>query len=427
MVKVRFAPSPTGYLHIGGARTALFNWMYARAQSGKFVLRIEDTDIHRSKKEYVDEILESMKWLGLDWDEIYFQSERFDIYQQYAQQLLSQGVAYKDGDAIILKIPDTDVRIYDIIRGEITFDSSLIKDQVLIKSDGSPAYSFACVLDDYLMGITHIIRGEDHISNTPKQVLICHALGITPPKYAHLPLILGEDGERLSKRNGAVAVSEYKSMGFLPEALVNYLMLLGWSPGNNQEIMSLSSAIKRFSIKKINKAAAIFSMEKLKWINSQYIKKMEPIRLAGLLKPFLKEKGYISDDFDTKKLEKMAELYKRRLPTLMDFLERADFLFLDKISIEKEAAEKYLQQDKSQEFALLAERLQDLSVFDEKTTEKAFREVVAELGIPASELVHPVRVVLTGRAVGPGLFETMAVLGKEKTITRLKQYVYQKK
>jgi len=424
MVKVRFAPSPTGYLHIGGARTALFNWMYARAQSGKFVLRIEDTDTHRSRKEYVDEILESMKWLGLDWDELYFQSERFDIYRQYAQQLLSEGVAYKDGDAIILKIPDTDVTVYDIIRGEITFDSSLIKDQVLIKSDGSPAYSFACVLDDHLMGITHVIRGEDHISNTPKQVLICQVLGIKPPKYAHLPLILGKDGERLSKRNGAVAVSEYKAMGFLPEALVNYLMLLGWSPGNNQEIMSLSFAIKRFSIKKINKAAAIFSMEKLKWINSQYIKKMESIRLAELLKPILKEKGYISDDFDIKILEKMAELYKRRLPTLMDFLERADFLFLDKISIEKEAAEKYLTQDKSKEFALLAKKLDNLSIFDEKTTEKAFREVVAELGISSSELVHPVRVVLTGRAVGPGLFETMAVLGKEKTICRLKQYIH---
>jgi len=253
MVKVRFAPSPTGYLHIGGARTALFNWMYAKAVGGQFVLRIEDTDQQRSKKEFEDEILDSMKWLGLDWDDLVYQSKRFDIYKEHAQKLLEEEKAYKDGDAILLKILPQEVKIYDLIRGEITFDTSnfivrnddgspvlnedgsaRLKDEVLIKADGSPSYSFCCAIDDALMGITCVIRGEDHISNTPKQIVIYQALGFKVPKFAHLPLILDDSGGRLSKRTGAVAVSDYQKQGFLPEALVNYLMLLGWSPGNNQ-------------------------------------------------------------------------------------------------------------------------------------------------------------------------------------------------
>ncbi len=244
MIKVRFAPSPTGYLHIGGARTALFNWMYARAQEGKFVLRIEDTDRQRSRQEFVDEILDSMRWLGLEWDELYYQSERFDLYRERAQTLLEQGKAYKDGDAVILKMPLQEIKIDDLIRGEIVFDTATIKDQVLIKSDGSPTYSFACVVDDAAMEISHVIRGEDHISNTPKQIMIYQALGLKPPKFAHLPLIMGDEG-RLSKRTGAVAVTDYRKEGFLPEAIVNYLMLLGWSPGGNQEKIELASAVKK--------------------------------------------------------------------------------------------------------------------------------------------------------------------------------------
>ncbi|MBU4334808.1 MAG: glutamate--tRNA ligase, partial [Candidatus Omnitrophica bacterium] len=278
MIKVRFAPSPTGYLHIGSARTALFNWMYAKSQKGKFVLRIEDTDLQRSSKEFVDEILASMKWLGLEWDELYFQSERFDIYKEYAQKLLKEGKAYESAGAIILKMPKQEVKIYDLIRGEINFDTAnfmvrnedgstaldekgepVLKDEVLIKADGSPSYSFCCVIDDALMEISHVIRGEDHISNTPKQIVMYEALGFNPPKFAHLPLIMGEDGGRLSKRTGAVAVSDYKANGFIAEALINYLLLLGWSPGNDQEKISITNAIKMFSIKKVNKAAAVFS------------------------------------------------------------------------------------------------------------------------------------------------------------------------
>jgi len=419
MIKVRFAPSPTGYLHIGGARTALFNWMYARAQNAKFVLRIEDTDRQRSEKKFEEEILDSLKWLGMDWDELYYQSQRSDIYHEHAKKLLDESKAYKEGEAVILKMLQQEVKIFDLIRGEIVFDTSLIKDQVLIKSDGSPTYSFACVVDDFLMEISHVIRGEDHISNTPKQVMIYNALGFKLPKYAHLPLIMGEEGGRLSKRTGAVAVSDYRKQGYLSGALVNALMLLGWSPGNDQEVVPLQTAIKKFSIKKVNKAAAIFSMDKLKWLNSQYIRQMETDQLIELLMPRLKEKGYINGNFDSQRLKSIVDLFKGRLTTLDDFLEWTDFVFIDQLTIDEESRAKHLSQDKSKEFNLLSERIEKIEPYSVDSVEKAFRSVVEELGIKASELVHPVRVALTGRAVGPGLFETMTVLGKEKTVERL--------
>jgi len=421
MVKVRFAPSPTGLLHIGGARTALFNWMYAKSQNGKFVLRIEDTDQSRSKAEFLDEILDSMKWLGLDWDEFYKQSERFDLYREHAQKLLSEGKAYKDGEAIILKVPEKTVKLYDLIRGEIEFDSATIKDQVLMKSDGSPTYSLACVVDDALMEISCVVRGEDHISNTPKQILIYEALGFKVPKFAHLPLILGNDGGRMSKRTGAVAVSEYRKMGFLPEAMVNYLMLLGWSPGNDQEVVEMKDALKKFTVKKINKAAAMFSMDKLKWVNSQYIKKMNDDDLMKHVVPFLKEKGYINDDYDSNDLKVVVKLFKGRISTLNEFLDWADFIFLDKPHMDPKAQQEHLSKDRKKEFELFCDRLNGIDPFEAQSIEKTFRELVEELGLKTSDLVHPVRVALTGKAVGPGLFETIAVLGKDKTIQRLTQ------
>ncbi len=446
MIKVRFAPSPTGFLHIGGARTALFNYMYARSQQGQFVLRIEDTDRERSKPEYVDEILDSMKWLGFSWDEIYFQSHRFDLYKEYAQKLLDEGKAYKEEGAVILKMsappasigvgetspsadrdadkgveggPSQIIKWFDLIRGEIKFDIDTIKDQVLIKSDGSPTYSFACVVDDFLMEISHVIRGEDHISNTPKQIAIYQALGLKAPKFAHLPLIMGSEGGRLSKRTGATAVTDYRKMGFLPEAIVNYLMLLGWSPGENQEIVKFEDAIRKFSIKKVNKAAAEFSMDKLTWINSQYIKKMDVRKLTEGVIPFLKGKGWIEDGFDRAWLEGVVRLYQNRFTTLIDFLEWTEFLFSEKYHFDSEAKEKYLSQEKAKEFRLLAQKLESLEEFNIVSTEKVFRELVADLQIQASDLVHPVRVMLTGKSLGPGLFETMSILGKEKTIRRL--------
>ncbi|HOD12096.1 MAG TPA: glutamate--tRNA ligase [Candidatus Omnitrophota bacterium] len=420
-MKVRFAPSPTGYLHIGGARTALFNWMYARSQKGMFVLRIEDTDLERSKKEYLDEIVDSMKWLGLSWDEFYLQSERFDIYRQHAQKLLDEGKAYKDGEAVILKIPAREIKLYDLIRGEIVFDSETIKDQVLMKSDGSPTYSFACVVDDALMEITHVIRGEDHISNTPKQMMIYEALGFKAPKFAHLPLIMDAEGGRMSKRTGAVAVTEYRNLGFVADGIVNYLMLLGWSPGPNQEIVSLEKAVQNFSIKKVNKAAAVFSMDKLLWVNSQHIKNMSLDRLTDSLIPLLRQKNFIGESFDRPALEKVVALFKGRLSTLNDFIDWADFVFLEQLVIRQEDKQKYLSQNRKKEFETLAQEFEKLTEFTPQSAESAFRDVVARLSISSSDLVHPVRVALTGKSVGPGLFETMSLLGKERTIKRLQE------
>lgn len=440
MVKVRFAPSPTGYLHIGGARTALFNWMYAKAVGGQFVLRIEDTDQQRSKKEFEEEILDSMKWLGLDWDELYYQSERFDIYKEHAQKLVDEGKAYKDGNAVLLKMTEQEVKIYDLIRGEIVIDTSnfivrdddgrpvltedgsqKLKDEVLLKADGSPAYSFCCAVDDALMGITCVIRGEDHISNTPKQILIYQALGLKVPKFAHLPLILDESGGRMSKRTGAVAVSDYRKQGYLSEALVNYLMLLGWAPGNNQEMIEMSSAVKKFSIKKVNKAAAAFSMDKLNWLNNQYLKKMDTDKFIEIITPQLKEKGYIKENFDMQTLKNSVDLFKGRVTTLNDFLDWTEFVFVDDYYKDEEACQKHLSDNKAKEFTLLSERFAGTEPFDVEATEKTFRELVDELGVKASDLVHPIRVALTGRAVGPGLFDTIALLGKEKTVKRLSE------
>ena len=424
MTRVRFAPSPTGFLHIGGARTALFNWMYAKSQAGQFILRIEDTDLVRSKKEFLDEILDSLQWLGLKWDELYFQSQRFDIYREHANKLLSEGKAYKEGEAVILKMPaQQTIKLYDLIRGEIQFDSAEIKDQVLIKSDGSPTYSFACVIDDALMNISCVIRGEDHISNTPKQILMYQALDYKIPKFAHLPLIMGEEGGRLSKRTGATAVTDYRKMGFLPEAIVNYLMLLGWSPGGNQEVVKVSSAVKNFSIKKINKAGAIFSMDKLEWINSQYIKQADTTALTQLILPFVREKQISVEKIAGTDLERVVELYKPRMNTLTDFLDWTQFIFTDDLQISPELKEKFFSKDCSKEFSLLAQRLGEIKDFTGAACEEVFRNLVAQLQIKSSDLVHPVRVALTGNEVGPGLFDTMTILGKEKTIQRLKKAI----
>ena len=440
MVRVRFAPSPTGFLHIGGARTALFNWMYAKAQGGQFILRIEDTDKVRSKPEYLEEIIESMKWLGLTWDEFYKQSDRFELYRQYADKLLSEGKAYKDGEAVLLRMPREEIIIDDLIRGRITFDTSffykrnennevimepdgkqpVLKDEVLIKTDGSPSYSFACVVDDFLMEISHVIRGEDHISNTPKQVVIYKALGFKYPKFVHLPLIMDPEGGRMSKRAGATAVTEYRTQGYLPQAIVNYLMLLGWSPGNNQEKVLMASALKTFSVKKINKAGAAFSIEKLQWLNSQYIKEMDTVQLTEILAPLVAAK-YPGTSIQGKDLEHVVQLYKGRMSTLLDFLDWTDFIFNDQVHFEDEVKSKHLAQDMHKEFDLLAERLSGIENFNVKTAEEAFRGVVAQLGIEAGILVHPVRVALTGKAVGPGLFDTMVVLGKDRTVRRLKE------
>lgn len=425
MVRVRFAPSPTGNLHIGGGRTALFNWLFAQSQKGKFILRIEDTDKGRSKKEFVEEILFSLKWLGFNWDELYYQSQRFDRYRLYADKLLKAGLAYiekspEGKEAIIFKVNPQKIKVNDLIRGQIEFDASLIKPQVLIKSDATPTYNFACVVDDAEMNITHIIRGDDHISNTPKQVLLYQALGLELPKFAHLPLIMGMDGGRLSKRTGATAISDYRKMGYLPEALANYLLLLSWSPGNNRELVSIKEAVELFDIKNVNRTAAAFDLKKLDWINNQYLKSADPEKLADELIPLLIGKSYINkDNFDRGYIITLVKLFQARLARLNDFVDWADFFFLDEPVMDEAAKEKYLVQDLSKEFKLFSQRLNTLASFDIVNIEASFRKLVAELGIEAKKLIHPIRVALTGKTIGPGLFEVIYYLGKERSSKRL--------
>jgi len=425
MVRVRFAPSPTGNLHIGGGRTALFNWLFSQSQKGKFVLRIEDTDKERSKKEFVDEILFSLKWLGFDWDELYYQSERFDRYRMHADKLLKSGLAYiekspEGKEAVIFKVPAGKIKVNDLVRGQIEFDSSLIKDQVLIKSDGTPTYNFACVVDDAEMNITHIIRGDDHISNTPKQVMFYEALGFPLPYFAHLPLIMGVDGGRLSKRTGATAISDYRRMGYLPEALVNYLLLLSWSPGGNREIVGLKEAVELFDIRNVNKTAATFDLKKLDWINNQYLKDADPQKLLDELMPLLVDKGYIKKEgYDRGYVLGLIKLFQPRLAHINDFADWADFFFVEEVAMDPAARDKFLSRDLSKEFNLFIAGLEGLSDFSVENIEKCFRGLVSELNIEAKVLIHPLRVALTGKTIGPGLFELIYHLGMERTKRRL--------
>lgn len=427
MVRVRFAPSPTGNLHIGGARTALFNWVFAQSQKGQFVLRIEDTDQERSKKEFVDEILFSLGWLGFKWDEVHYQSQRFDLYREYADKLLKAGKAYierspEGKEAVIFKITPQKIQVSDIIRGNIEFDSSTIKDQVLIKSDGTPTYNFACVVDDALMNITHIIRGDDHISNTPKQVLFYEALGFALPEFAHLPLIMGIDGGRLSKRTGATAISDYRKMGYLSESLVNYLLLLSWAPGADQVLISMQEAIKQFELKDVNKTAATFDIKKLDWINNQYLKNADPQKLLEQLLPLLREKKYVGEgDFDKAYILQLIKLFQARLPRLNDFVDWADFFFVEEVNIDPAARQKYLTKDLTKEFGLFVAELEGLKDFSIENIEKCFRDTVAKENIEAKVLIHPIRVALTGKTIGPGLFEVIYYLGLARTKARLEK------
>jgi glutamyl-tRNA synthetase len=425
MVRVRFAPSPTGSLHIGGARTCLFNWLYAQAKNGRFILRIEDTDKLRSKKEYLDEILASLNWLGFKWDEIYYQGQRFALYREYAEKLLKSGAAYversEDGkEAVIFRVTPQEIKIKDLIRGEIEFQAESIKDQVLIKSDGTPAYNFACVVDDAAMNITQVIRGDDHISNTPKQVLLYNALGFPLPEFAHLPLILGAGGGRLSKRTGATSIGDYRKMGYLAASLTNYLLLLSWSPGTNREIIGIEEAVKIFDIKDVNKTAAAFDLDKLSWLNNQYLKKEDSEKLTDAIIPLLMEKQYIREDnFDRDYIVSLVKLFQPRLARINDFMDWADFFFVRDIQIDPQAQEKYLSSDLSREFRIFIKRLDELKEFEVAEIESSFRSMICEMGIESKALIHPIRVALTGKTIGPGLFEVIYYLGRERTKQRL--------
>jgi glutamyl-tRNA synthetase len=426
MVRVRFAPSPTGFLHIGSARTALFNWLYARHTGGKFLLRVEDTDLKRSESRFLDEILEDLKWLGLDWDEdLLFQSRRFGVYREKAEELAARGRAYRDGDAYLFRVdPGRTVTYEDSIHGRITVETDTIKDQVLIKSDGSPTYNFSCVIDDAHMGITHILRGDDHISNTPKQVLLYEAFGLEPPRFGHMPLILGPDGSKLSKRHGGVSVEEYKKEGFLPEALANYLILLGWMPRDGREVMSLEEAVRLFEISEMNDVQARFDLQKLRWLNGAHIQKGSDAELLPLVRSQLAASGIDAARFDDAYLARVLALYRVRLKTLGEFPGMTDFFFREDFAVEEDGKRHLADAEGRGFLGALAERLEGLSAFSHDAVEKVFRDFAKERGLKAGRIIHPARAAVSGKTKGAGLFEMMEVLGRERTLERMRRVAH---
>lgn len=426
-IKTRFAPSPTGFLHIGGVRTALFCFLYARAQGGQFLLRIEDTDRLRSEQRFTDEITESMKWLGLKWDnELVFQSKRLERYQQVADELIKQNLVYEEvlesKKALKFRMPKQETTFHDLVHGEVKFDASLFEDMVIMKSDGYPTYHFACVVDDHDMEISHVIRGDDHLSNTPRQICLFKALGWKLPHYAHLPLIMGEDGTPLSKRHGAVALSSYKAEGYLPEGLLNYLALLGWGPGDNQEFFKLEDLIKKFSIKRINKANTRFDIKKLEWVNAQHIKKLPETEYIQKITEFYPAE---SKAMGSEKWKKLALLYRNRIKNFSDLKEEASYCFSPEVEYAADLYDSFFT-NRSLKAHLRAslESLTEIRDFDDdKKLEEFTRDAAQGWGIEAKDLIHPLRFALTGKTVSPGLFELMSVMGKELCLKRLQKFL----
>jgi glutamyl-tRNA synthetase len=423
MVVVRFAPSPTGYLHLGSARTALFNWLYARHAGGRFLLRVEDTDKVRSDVRFLEEILNDLRWLGLDWDgEPIYQSRRFALYRQKADELIARGRAYREGEAVLFRVEKgRTVEYEDFIHGRIAVQTDDIKDQVLIKSDGSPSYNFACVIDDAELGITHILRGDDHISNTPKQILLYEAFGLVPPRFGHMPLILGPDGAKLSKRHGGVSVEEYRKEGYLPEALVNHLILLGWYPGEKHEVMTMEEAVKMFDITQMGDVQAKFDLQKLRWLNSVHIMKKSAAELLPLIKGQVISAGTPLTSVNDEFLLRLIDLYKIRLKTLRDFVDMTDCFFRDDFPVDEEGKKKYLGNPENIEnIRLLAARLEALGSFTAAEIEAASRQLAEERGLKAAGLIHPARLAISGKTSGAGLFEMMELLGKDRVLRRLR-------
>ena len=429
MVCVRFAPSPTGYLHIGGVRTALFNLLYARNQKGQFFLRMEDTDRERSKPEFEEDILNSLRWLGFEWDQdLIHQSKRLDRYREVVTGLVNQNLAYeekKDGKvAVRFRMPKQKVRFRDLVRDDVQFDTSLFDDLVILKSDGYPTYHLACVVDDHDMEITHVIRGEDHLSNTPRQILLFEALGWKPPKYAHLPLIFGQDGTPLSKRHGAISLRHYQERGYLPDALLNYLALLGWGTQGNQEFYRLQDLIKKFSIKRITKSNAQFNTEKLDWLNAQHIKKLSQADYVSRITAFHSD---LAKRFTPEHWKKLVLLYQSRIRTFQDLEQQAQYCFEDITKYDSETSQKYLEQKSLKDYlATWLKEADALTDFEDiQVLEKMIRDVAQIHQVEAKMLIHPLRFAVTGKTVSPGLFELMSVLGKKVCIDRVQKFMRQ--
>jgi glutamyl-tRNA synthetase len=456
-VRLRFAPSPTGYLHIGGARTALFNWLLARKEKGRFILRIEDTDVARSTEESVTAILDGMRWLGLDWDEgPYFQSERFPVYREFVDKLLAAGKAYNcycttgeldakrdtamkegrkpkyDGTCrnlekdfpdrpyvVRFRAPETGITAFDdLIKGRIAFSNEEMDDLIIQRSDGTPTYNFTVVIDDATMGITTVIRGDDHINNTPRQILLYEALGYPLPQFAHVPMILGADKARLSKRHGATSVMAYRDMGFLPEAMVNYLARLGWSFGD-EEIFSSDELIEKFSIESVGRSAGVFNPDKLLWLNAHYIKTGDSVRLAELLAPFLAGRGI--DTSSGPALPVVVKTLQERARTMLEMADGAAFYYREDFDYDPVAADKFLKPDVTPLFEALLDALAKLADFRHDAIESVFKELCVTRGIKMGQIGPPVRIALCGGTVSPGIYEVMEALGREETARRLRR------
>ncbi len=456
-IRCRFAPSPTGHLHIGGARTAIFNWLFCRHERGKFLLRIEDTDPERSKQEYTDAILDGLAWLGLDWDEPpFYQSSRLKVYQEYAERLLKERKAYYcscteeeleqmretalkkklnpkyDGrcfyrkehppgrpKVIRFRSPqEGKTEVHDLIQGKVVFNNSELDDLIIIRSDGTPTYNFSAVIDDTEMRISHVIRGDDHLNNTPRQIQIYNALRLEPPRFAHHPLILGPDRGKLSKRHGARALIEYRDMGYLPEAVLNFLVRIGWSHGD-QEIFTKDELIKFFDLKHLTKSAGVWNPEKLLWLNGNYIRQTPIEKLADLALPYFHNKGYPAkrDEY----LIAIIRDLRVRSTTLAEFAELGGFYYVDEVEYDDKAKAQLLTSETAPVLELLIKKLENQTHFEKQSLEKTFKEVMAETGLKMKKVAQPVRVALTGGTASPGIFDLLTVLGQDRVIKRLKR------
>jgi glutamyl-tRNA synthetase len=410
-VRVRMAPSPTGFLHIGGVRTFLFNWLFARGHGGECLLRIENTDTSREVAESVEQIQSSLRWLGIDWDgDVTFQLDRLERCAQEARRLVEEGKAYEDEGAIRFRMPDEGTTGWDdAVKGAIEFPSEQLEDLVLVRSDGRPTYNFASPVEDWLDGITHVIRGDDHVSNTPKQIQILRALGSEIPTYAHVPNVFGEDGKKLSKRHGAVSVSEFREAGYTAPALMNFLALLGWAPDGETTIMSRDELIERFSLERVGASPATFDYAKLDWMNGVYLRQLSLGEYAGVLVTFLREQGH---DWPEKRIRAAAPLVQEKIARLGEFPDFAGFLFHD---VEPDPA--LLDSDV---LVAAAEALEQVEPWEAAQLETALKQLTERLGMKPRQAFQPIRVAVTGSKISPGLYESLELLGREQSLTRLR-------
>jgi glutamyl-tRNA synthetase len=410
-VRVRLAPSPTGFLHIGGVRTFLFNWLFARGQGGEVLLRIENTDTSREVAESTEQIQRSLSWLGIDWDgAVRFQLDRMEECQRLARRLVEEGKAYEDEGAIRFRMPDEGTTGWDdVIRGRIDFPNEMLEDVVLVRSDGRPTYNFANPVEDMLDGITHVIRGADHVSNTPKQIQILRALGAEPPVYAHVPDVLGTDGKKLSKRHGAQSVEDFREQGYIPEALVNFLARLGWAYDDKTEVFSREELLRLFSLDRVSPSPAVFDYEKLTWLNGVHLRQLPPDEYADRVVTYLREKGV---DWDEELVRRATPLVQEKIETLSQFPDYVRFLFEDV------APDPSLLDGRVLEAA--AETLAELEPFDAETIEQSLRELAERLELKPREAFQPIRVAVTGSKISPGLFESIELLGRDRSLDRLR-------